>query len=93
METCEEEEATSSNNSTPKKAAATSTQAKKNTSTPPAPKPDSPACVKRAKTARDNNRDLGLCRYHSHALIFYLFVDAFYAELMYDWTSQDSVGW
>ncbi|XP_067230644.1 bromodomain adjacent to zinc finger domain protein 2B isoform X4 [Chanodichthys erythropterus] len=61
-ETCEEEEATSSNNSTPKKAAATSTQAKKNTSTPLAPKPDSPACVKRAKTARDNNRDLGLCR-------------------------------
>uniref|UniRef100_A0A8C1D1B9 Bromodomain adjacent to zinc finger domain, 2Ba n=1 Tax=Cyprinus carpio carpio TaxID=630221 RepID=A0A8C1D1B9_CYPCA len=61
-ETCEEEEATSSNNSTPKKAAATSTQAKKNPSTPPAPKPDSPACVKRAKTARDNNRDLGLCR-------------------------------
>uniref|UniRef100_A0A9J7Z980 Bromodomain adjacent to zinc finger domain, 2Ba n=1 Tax=Cyprinus carpio carpio TaxID=630221 RepID=A0A9J7Z980_CYPCA len=62
-ETCEEEEATSSsNNSTPKKAATTSTQAKKNTCTPPAPKPDSPACVKRAKTARDNNRDLGLCR-------------------------------
>lgn len=60
-ETCEEE-ATSSNNSTPKKAASTSTQAKKNTSTPPAPKPDSPVCVKRAKTARDNNRDLGLCR-------------------------------
>ncbi|XP_067315291.1 bromodomain adjacent to zinc finger domain protein 2B isoform X4 [Pseudorasbora parva] len=57
-----EEEATSSNNSTPKKAAATSTQAKKNTCTPPAPKPDSPPCVKRAKTARDNNRDLGLCR-------------------------------
>ncbi|XP_043097463.1 bromodomain adjacent to zinc finger domain protein 2B isoform X20 [Puntigrus tetrazona] len=61
-ETCEEEEATSSSNSTPKKAATTSTQAKKNASTPPAPKPDSPACVKRAKTARDNNRDLGLCR-------------------------------
>ncbi|XP_052415322.1 bromodomain adjacent to zinc finger domain protein 2B isoform X9 [Carassius gibelio] len=62
-ETCEEEEtATSSNNSTPKKAGTSSTQAKKNTSTPPAPKPDSPACVKRAKTARDNNRDLGLCR-------------------------------
>uniref|UniRef100_A0A672NFJ3 Bromodomain adjacent to zinc finger domain protein 2B-like n=1 Tax=Sinocyclocheilus grahami TaxID=75366 RepID=A0A672NFJ3_SINGR len=61
-ETCEEEEANSSNNSTPKKAAATATQSKKNLSTPPAPKPDSPACVKRAKTARDNNRDLGLCR-------------------------------
>ncbi|XP_051568319.1 bromodomain adjacent to zinc finger domain protein 2B-like isoform X5 [Myxocyprinus asiaticus] len=61
-ETCEEEEATSSSNSTPKKAAATHTQTKKNTSTPPAAKPDSPACVKRAKTARDNNRDLGLCR-------------------------------
>uniref|UniRef100_A0A671TCV7 Bromodomain adjacent to zinc finger domain protein 2B-like n=1 Tax=Sinocyclocheilus anshuiensis TaxID=1608454 RepID=A0A671TCV7_9TELE len=61
-EMCEEEEATSSNNSTPKKAAATATQSKKNPSTAPAPKPDSPACVKRAKTARDNNRDLGLCR-------------------------------
>ncbi|KAL2087577.1 hypothetical protein ACEWY4_016405 [Coilia grayii] len=36
-------------------------------STPPpatatATKQESPACVKRAKTARDNNRDLGLCR-------------------------------
>ncbi|XP_051562139.1 bromodomain adjacent to zinc finger domain protein 2B-like isoform X6 [Myxocyprinus asiaticus] len=61
-ETCEDEEATSSSNSTPKKAAATPTQTKKNTSTPTAAKPDSPACVKRAKTARDNNRDLGLCR-------------------------------
>ncbi|XP_051985594.1 bromodomain adjacent to zinc finger domain protein 2B-like isoform X7 [Xyrauchen texanus] len=62
-EMCEDEEATSSN-STPKKAATTPTptQTKKNTSTSPAAKPDSPACVKRAKTARDNNRDLGLCR-------------------------------
>lgn len=60
-----EEEATSSTNSTPKKATAASCQNKKNSASTPnqmAPKPDSPACVKRAKTARDNNRDLGLCR-------------------------------
>ncbi|XP_057193148.1 bromodomain adjacent to zinc finger domain protein 2B isoform X10 [Triplophysa rosa] len=62
-EACEEETAaSSSNNNTPKKSANTSNQNKKNTSTPPVTKPDSPACVKRAKTARDNNRDLGLCR-------------------------------
>nr|XP_021332707.1 bromodomain adjacent to zinc finger domain protein 2B isoform X4 [Danio rerio] len=64
-ETGEEEEATSSTNSTPKKATAASSQNKKNSASTPnqmAPKPDSPACVKRAKTARDNNRDLGLCR-------------------------------
>ncbi|XP_066519299.1 bromodomain adjacent to zinc finger domain protein 2B [Hoplias malabaricus] len=49
-------------NSSPKKATTTSTQAKKSSPAPPPPKPESPACVKRAKTARDNNRDLGLCR-------------------------------
>lgn len=32
--------------------------------TPQSPSQESPVvCVKRAKTARDNNRDLGLCRY------------------------------
>lgn len=32
--------------------------------TPQSPSKESPVlCVKRAKTARDNNRDLGLCRY------------------------------
>ncbi|XP_056605644.1 bromodomain adjacent to zinc finger domain protein 2B isoform X4 [Triplophysa dalaica] len=63
-EACEEETAASgsNNNSTPKKSANTSNQNKKNTSIPPVTKPDSPVCVKRAKTARDNNRDLGLCR-------------------------------
>uniref|UniRef100_A0A8B9KJX3 Bromodomain adjacent to zinc finger domain, 2Ba n=1 Tax=Astyanax mexicanus TaxID=7994 RepID=A0A8B9KJX3_ASTMX len=65
-EASEEQEAASggsssnTSNSSPKKA--TAAQAKKNPPTPPAPKPESPACVKRAKTARDNNRDLGLCR-------------------------------
>ncbi|XP_062383254.1 bromodomain adjacent to zinc finger domain protein 2B-like isoform X3 [Sardina pilchardus] len=35
----------------------------KKSSPPPATaKQESPVCVKRAKTARDNNRDLGLCR-------------------------------
>uniref|UniRef100_W5KB21 Bromodomain adjacent to zinc finger domain 2B n=1 Tax=Astyanax mexicanus TaxID=7994 RepID=W5KB21_ASTMX len=65
-EASEEQEAASggsssnTSNSSPKKA--TAAQAKKNPPTPPVPKPESPACVKRAKTARDNNRDLGLCR-------------------------------
>ncbi|TRY82484.1 hypothetical protein DNTS_029964 [Danionella cerebrum] len=62
-ETPEDDQATSSTNNTPKKAAGNSSQTKKSTpATPPTPKADSPACVKRAKTARDNNRDLGLCR-------------------------------
>uniref|UniRef100_A0AAR2KC64 Bromodomain adjacent to zinc finger domain, 2Ba n=1 Tax=Pygocentrus nattereri TaxID=42514 RepID=A0AAR2KC64_PYGNA len=69
-EVCGEEEAvgggssSSSNtsNSSPKKAATASTQTKKSSPAPPPTKPESPACVKRAKTARDNNRDLGLCR-------------------------------
>ncbi|XP_076852469.1 bromodomain adjacent to zinc finger domain protein 2B isoform X3 [Brachyhypopomus gauderio] len=62
----------STSNGSPKKTAATSSQAKKSSPAPPpvppptaTPTPNSsegPACVKRAKTARDNNRDLGLCR-------------------------------
>ncbi|XP_046708653.1 bromodomain adjacent to zinc finger domain protein 2B isoform X3 [Silurus meridionalis] len=67
QEVCEEEEAggggsSSTSISSPKKTATTSSQAKKSSPAPPAAKPESPACVKRAKTARDNNRDLGLCR-------------------------------
>ncbi|XP_026788912.2 bromodomain adjacent to zinc finger domain protein 2B isoform X4 [Pangasianodon hypophthalmus] len=65
QEACEEEEAgggSSTSNSSPKKTATASSQAKKSSPVPPAAKPESPACVKRAKTARDNNRDLGLCR-------------------------------
>lgn len=66
-EACEEQAvsgggSSNTSNSSPKKATAASAQAKKSPSTPPVPKPESPACVKRAKTARDNNRDLGLCR-------------------------------
>ncbi|XP_036425789.1 bromodomain adjacent to zinc finger domain protein 2B isoform X2 [Colossoma macropomum] len=69
-EVCEEEETVSggsssssnTSNSSPKKATTASTQAKKSSPAPPPTKPESPACVKRAKTARDNNRDLGLCR-------------------------------
>ncbi|XP_072539753.1 bromodomain adjacent to zinc finger domain protein 2B isoform X14 [Salminus brasiliensis] len=67
-ELCEKEEVVSgssssnTSNSSPKKATAASTQAKKSPPAPPITKPESPACVKRAKTARDNNRDLGLCR-------------------------------
>ncbi|XP_053493924.1 bromodomain adjacent to zinc finger domain protein 2B isoform X14 [Ictalurus furcatus] len=65
QEACEEEEASGSSNtsnSSPKKTASASSQAKKSSPAPPTTKPESPACVKRAKTARDNNRDLGLCR-------------------------------
>ena len=56
--------------STPKKGAKdTSRKRKTEESSPalPAASQESPACVKRAKTARDNNRDLGLCRYVSLA--------------------------
>lgn len=66
QEACEEEEAggsSNTSNSSPKKTASASSQAKKSSPAPPTTKPESPACVKRAKTARDNNRDLGLCRY------------------------------
>lgn len=66
QEACEEEEAgggSSTSNSSPKKTATASGQAKKSSPVPLSAKPESPACVKRAKTARDNNRDLGLCRY------------------------------
>ncbi|CAJ1049508.1 bromodomain adjacent to zinc finger domain protein 2B isoform X16 [Xyrichtys novacula] len=51
--------------STPKKGAKdTSRKRKTEESSPaqPAANQESPVCVKRAKTARDNNRDLGLCR-------------------------------
>lgn len=52
--------------STPKKAAKdTSRKRKTEEGSPalPAANQESPVSVKRAKTARDNNRDLGLCRY------------------------------
>uniref|UniRef100_A0AAY5ESG8 Bromodomain adjacent to zinc finger domain, 2Ba n=1 Tax=Electrophorus electricus TaxID=8005 RepID=A0AAY5ESG8_ELEEL len=65
-------EAGSTSNNSPKKATTTSGQAKKSSPAPPPGPPatvppgnnanEGPACVKRAKTARDNNRDLGLCR-------------------------------
>uniref|UniRef100_A0A8D0A7L2 Bromodomain adjacent to zinc finger domain 2B n=1 Tax=Sander lucioperca TaxID=283035 RepID=A0A8D0A7L2_SANLU len=59
------EEDPASASSTPKKAAKdTNRKRKTEESTPalPAANQESPVCVKRAKTARDNNRDLGLCR-------------------------------
>lgn len=70
QEACEEQEAgsgstatgTGTSNGSPKKTAAASSQTKKAPPTPPVAKAESSACVKRAKTARDNNRDLGLCR-------------------------------
>lgn len=55
--------------STPKKGAKdTSRKRKPEESSPalPAVGQESPVSVKRAKTARDNNRDLGLCRYGLH---------------------------
>lgn len=51
--------------STPKKGAKDTSRKRKteeSSPAPPAANQESPACVKRAKTARDNNRDLGLCR-------------------------------
>lgn len=56
--------------STPKKGAKdTSRKRKPEESSPALPtvNQESPVSVKRAKTARDNNRDLGLCRYVSLA--------------------------
>lgn len=51
--------------STPKKGAKDTSRKRKTEESSPAllaANQESPACVKRAKTARDNNRDLGLCR-------------------------------
>ncbi|XP_020794600.2 bromodomain adjacent to zinc finger domain protein 2B isoform X15 [Boleophthalmus pectinirostris] len=60
------EDDTTSANSTPKKGAKDNNRKRKTeTESPPVPpavSQESPASVKRAKTARDNNRDLGLCR-------------------------------
>lgn len=52
--------------STPKKAAKDANRKRKpeeGSPALPAANQESPVSVKRAKTARDNNRDLGLCRY------------------------------
>lgn len=52
-------------NSTPKKGAKDTSRKRKTEESPPAQpaaNQESSVCVKRAKTARDNNRDLGLCR-------------------------------
>ncbi|KAM4631173.1 bromodomain adjacent to zinc finger domain protein 2B isoform 2-T2 [Polymixia lowei] len=62
-EASEEESASASG--TPKKGAKDASRKRKTEESSPAPptaNQESPVCVKRAKTARDNNRDLGLCR-------------------------------
>uniref|UniRef100_A0A8C2WRN4 Bromodomain adjacent to zinc finger domain 2B n=1 Tax=Cyclopterus lumpus TaxID=8103 RepID=A0A8C2WRN4_CYCLU len=54
-----------STSSTPKKGAKDTNRKRKaeeSLPAPPAANQENPVCVKRAKTARDNNRDLGLCR-------------------------------
>ncbi|KAM3876584.1 bromodomain adjacent to zinc finger domain protein 2B [Diretmus argenteus] len=59
------EDDTASASSTPKKSAKDTNKKRKteeSSPAPPAANQESPVCVKRAKTARDNNRDLGLCR-------------------------------
>ncbi|XP_034076797.1 bromodomain adjacent to zinc finger domain protein 2B isoform X3 [Gymnodraco acuticeps] len=59
----EEDPASASN--TPKKGAKDTSRKRKteeSSPAPPAANQESPVFVKRAKTARDNNRDLGLCR-------------------------------
>lgn len=60
------EDDSASASSTPKKGAKDTSRKRKTEESSPAltlANQESPACVKRAKTARDNNRDLGLCRY------------------------------
>uniref|UniRef100_A0A096M481 Bromodomain adjacent to zinc finger domain, 2Ba n=1 Tax=Poecilia formosa TaxID=48698 RepID=A0A096M481_POEFO len=59
------EEDSVSASSTPKKGSKDTSRKRKTEEASPALIPanqESPVCVKRAKTARDNNRDLGLCR-------------------------------
>ncbi|XP_068610795.1 bromodomain adjacent to zinc finger domain protein 2B [Brachionichthys hirsutus] len=59
------EDESASANSTPKKGAKDTNRKRKTEERSPAlptANQESPVCVKRAKTARDNNRDLGLCR-------------------------------
>lgn len=71
------EEDPASANSTPKKAAKDANRKRKTEeSSPalPAASQESPVCVKRAKTARDNNRDLGLCRYEATYLLKLVFL-------------------
>lgn len=60
------EDDSASASSTPKKGAKDNSRKRKteeNSPALPAANQEAPVCVKRAKTARDNNRDLGLCRY------------------------------
>uniref|UniRef100_A0A3P9JHB5 Bromodomain adjacent to zinc finger domain 2B n=1 Tax=Oryzias latipes TaxID=8090 RepID=A0A3P9JHB5_ORYLA len=59
------EEDSASVSSTPKKGAKDTNRKRKTEESPPVlmlANQESSVCVKRAKTARDNNRDLGLCR-------------------------------
>uniref|UniRef100_A0A7N8XN25 Bromodomain adjacent to zinc finger domain, 2Ba n=1 Tax=Mastacembelus armatus TaxID=205130 RepID=A0A7N8XN25_9TELE len=59
------EDDSASASSTPKKGAKDTSRKRKTEESPLAlttANQESPVCVKRAKTARDNNRDLGLCR-------------------------------
>lgn len=66
------EDDSASASSTPKKGAKDTSRKRKTEESSPAlmaSNQESPACVKRAKTARDNNRDLGLCRYVSLACL------------------------
>ncbi|TTI92360.1 Bromodomain adjacent to zinc finger domain protein 2B [Bagarius yarrelli] len=72
QEACEEDEAvggSSTSNSSPKKTATASSQAKKSSPAPPAAKPESPACVKRAKTARDNTATWDSAGTNTHSIL------------------------
>lgn len=68
------EEDSASVSGTPKKGAKDTNRKRKTEESPPVlmlANQESSVCVKRAKTARDNNRDLGLCRYeHPNVLTF-----------------------
>lgn len=71
------EDDSASTSSTPKKGAKDTSRKRKTEETSPAQSAtiqESPVCVKRAKTAKDNNRDLGLCRYKPLYLFILVFI-------------------
>lgn len=71
------EDDSASATSTPKKGAKDTSRKRKTEETSPvlsASNQESPVCVKRAKTARDNNRDLGLCRYEPSLLFILILI-------------------
>lgn len=76
------EDDSASASSTPKKGAKDTSRKRKTEESSPAlttSNQETTGCVKRAKTARDNNRDLGLCRYVSVACLHLSFCVIFFS--------------